>query len=265
MTASRCLHFATLALALALASAAPADAAPVPGDLSIQASIALDVGNSLAALRGGTQSATLTRVAAGAATASSFTDKPTTLSPAALGGALSATGDGVGALFSMSGSLPGASTDALFADYSFLLANASATETFTVTFRASIANDVSASGDDAFAFSQISVKDDSLAELVFSDHAVDTLNPGNNFTLGSANDSFLLTLAPGASLGFTALQSQRGGVFSSPGDYAARLDAFIFIEDITSTGGVPLSAPATPLLVLLALGALGLARRRSSA
>lgn len=255
-----------LLAAVWLLSAGGAMAAPVPLALTITGTVALDSFNSAAALGGASQGGTLTHLSAGAPTSSSFTGNPAGLVPSSLSGALTATGDGIGARFAMSGASVGAENSVgLFADYTLFLSNSSAVETFTIVFRALISNLVDASGADAFAFSDISVRDASISEVLFSDHSVDTFNAGNNLIADSVNDSFSVVLAPGASTTFTALQRQRGGVYAA-GHFSASLDAFLSVDSVSSSGGgnaVPL--PGSLALVVLALGGLALARRRTVA
>ena len=256
-----------LLAALWLLSTGGALAAPVPLALSITGRVALDDVNSAAALGGAAQAGTLRHLSAGAPTTSSFTGDPAGLLPSSLSGALTATGDGIGVRFAMAGTSAGDENSiGLFADYTLFLSNSSAVETFTVVFRALISNLVAASGADAFAFADISVIDASLTEVLFSDHGVDTLNPGNNFNLDSASDIFSVVLTPGASTTFTALQKQRGGVYAT-GHFSASLDAFLSIDSISSSGGGgnPVPLPGSMALVVLALGGLALARRRTAA
>ena len=246
-----------LLAALWLLSSGGALAAPVPLALSITGTVALDSLNSAAALGGASQGGTLTHLSAGAPTSSSFTGNPSGLAPSSLSGALTATGDGIGVRFAMAGASIGAKNDiGLFADYTLFLSNSSAVETFTIIFRALISNVVGASGTDAFAFSDLSVLDASLAEVLFSDHRVDTFNPGNNLNADSAN-SFSVVLAPGASTTFTALQKQRGGVYAA-GHFSASLDAFLSIDSVSSSG-VGNAVPLPGSLALVVLGLAGLA------
>ena len=254
-----------LLAALWLLSTGGALAAPVPLALSITGTVALDGASSAAALGGATQAGTLRHLSAGAPTTSSFTGNPAGLLPSSLSGALTATGDGIGARFAMAGASIGAENSiGLFADYTLFLSNSSAVETFTVVFRALISNGVAASGTDAFAFSDISVLDASLIEVLFSDHRIDTLDPGNTFNLDSAS-VFSVVLAPGANTTFTALQRQRGGVYAT-GHFSASLDAFLSIDSVSSSGGGnPVPLPGSLALVVLGLAVLTLARRRAHA
>jgi|GEM_PF-5334915 len=238
---------------------AAATAAPIPLGLTIQATVSFDLVNSVASQAGASQSGTLNRLVAGIASSSSFVDDPQLAVPSLLAGLLTQTGDGVGASMAQSGVRAEAQTQGLFADYQFNLSNASA-YSYTLVFRGLFTNAVSASGADAFAYSDISVTD-GINELLFSDHRVDTLNPGNNLIADSAGDSFSIVLNAGDSFSFSALQRQRGGVFAA-GDYSASLDAFILLAEVRGgpVQGVP--APGSLLLSLIALGLLPLRRRR---
>jgi hypothetical protein len=248
-----------------------AGAAPLPSGLQVNATVSLDTTNSFDATGGATQAGTLSLTSGGAGSSSSFSGDPATISPSSLMAALTATGDGIGVNFSMSGSLstPGiVSTDGLFADYMFALANTSATETYVISFRAAATNSVSASGPDAFAFSDLSVLDAALAELFFTDYRIDTLNaadPNVNFTLDSASNVFEITLLPGQSTSLTALQRQRGGVFDA-GAYSASLMAFLSIDNVRVTGGGPgpnpVPVPGTLVLFGAGLLMLGATSRR---
>ena len=144
------------------------------------------------------------------------------------------------------------------------LANTSLTETYVLTFHALMTNLVNATGRDAFAQSSISVLNAALLELVFSDYGADTVNPGNNFTLDSVTNIFSLTLNPGASTSFSALQKQRGGGFDQDAAYSASLIGFIELQDIEVRGGRALPLPSTLLLTLAAVfGLLTSLRRRA--
>lgn len=251
--------------ALLLATAAAAQAVPISSSLAISGSIKLDTANSVAATGGASQTGTLKQVVGGSTTTASFSGNPASISANPLAATLTDLGDGFGAHFSMGGSFAGGAmtSDALFADYLLNLVNNSATQTFTITFHATITNAVSATGGDAFAQSDISVKNASNVELLFSDHRIDTLNtgPGNNFALDGGGNSFSVTLAPGQAASFNALQHQRGGVFAT-GTYGADLDAFLFVDSIVGTGDQPLPLPGSLPLAVLALGALSLSHRR---
>jgi hypothetical protein len=248
-----------------------AGAAPLPSGLQVNATVSLDAANSLDPTGGATQAGTLSLTSGGAGSSSSFSGSPATISPSSLTSGLTETGDGIGASFSMSGSLSASgsvTTDGLFADYLLALANTSATETYVISFRAVAMNSVSASGADAFAFSDLRVQDAALAELFFTDYRIDTLNandPNVNFTLDSPSNVFEITLLPGQSTSLTALQRQRGGVFE-PGAYGASLSAFLSIDNVRVTGGGPgpnpVPAPGTLVLFGAALLMLGATSRR---
>jgi hypothetical protein len=245
-----------------------AGAAPLPSGLQVNATVSLDTANSLDPTGGATQAGTLSLTSGGAGSSSSFSGSPATISPSSLTSGLTETGDGIGASFTMSGSLSASgsvTTDGLFADYLLALANTSATETYVISFRAVAMNSVSASGADAFALSDLSVRDAALAELFFTDYRTDTLNPGNNLMLESASNVFQITLLPGQSTSLTALQRQRGGVFE-PGAYGASLSAFLSIDNVRVTGGGPgpnpVPAPGTLVLFGAALLMLGATSRR---
>lgn len=249
--------------ALGLCGANLALATPVPSGLSITGKVSLDTVNSTNVSGGATQSGTLKHVSAGVTTSSSFTGAPAGLSPSLLTGALSSTGDGIGAKFDMSGTGVGANNSfGLFADYALSLSNTSLVETYVVTFRGVFSNSVAATGADSFAFSNISVLDAALNELLFSDYKADTVN-GNSNT-NSASSTFSVTLNPGASASFSALQKQRGGVFADTGGtFSARLDAFLLVDDVVTRGGEPLPLPGTLPLLALSLGVLALKHRRT--
>lgn len=251
---------------LALGLLAPALAAPVPSALSITASVSLDTVNSFAPVGGASQSGSLSHSTSSPGS-SSFTGLPGSLSPSSLSGGLLQTGDSFGASFSMSGSNPNGGTvqtDGLFADFVLNLANSSLTETFTLLFKVSTRNAVQASGPDAFAFSDFSLQDSSLAEIFFTDHRVDTANPGSGFELQSASDSFSIVLAPGASTTLTGLQRQRGGTFGNgPGSYSASLFTSIQLQDVDGSGGnnqIPLPGSLPLALLGLLSGAWALRR-----
>lgn len=253
-------------LAAVLLAGSAAWAVPISSSLSITGSVTLDTGNSFNPVGSAHQSGTLQHVAGGVVTSSSFTDTPSTIGTASLTGGLTDISDGIGAHFSMNGSATASGThqtDGLFADFLLNLSNNSLTDTFTITFRALITNTVAASGGDAFAFSDISVRDASNVEVLFSDHRVDTVNAGNNLTADSMSNTFSITLTPGASASFSALQRQRGGTFQA-GNYSADLNAFLFIDGVTggndnNNNSVPV--PGSLPLVLLGLLSLVASRR----
>lgn len=239
-------------------------AAPIPSGLSITGTIALDTANSLDPVGNATQAGTLSLLSgAGPASTTSFSGTPLSISPSSLSGALTETGNGVGALFTMSGSTPNtnvAQTDGLFADFTLSLANTSGSSTFVVTFRAVAANSVAANGTDAFAYSDLSVRDAGNNEVFFTDFRADTIVGDSQ--IASASDLFSLTLSPGATSTFTALQRQRGGAFDN-GIYSASLDAFLELAsvEVRNGGGNGVPEPGTIALLSIALAAFGVRRR----
>lgn len=240
-------------------------AAPVPTALTINASVGFDLLNSVGP-QNAVQTGQLTHRSGGADATAGFTGNP---AGGPLTGSITQTGDGIGVHFQVSGSSANGSSQAgyLFADYSFSLTNTSATETFTIAFSALYGrsgNTTLASGVDAFAESLFSVLDPSLSEVVFTDFFSDTVNIGNNKALASASNGFSISLAPGQSGTVTAFQKMRGGAFDQ-GSFSADLSAFLRLDDIRSDQVPPPGQIPTPVslpLVLTALGALVLSRRR---
>lgn len=256
-----------LGAGLALSMSAPLHAGPVPSGLSISASVGLDTGNSKAPVGGASQSGSIFHSNSSPGS-SSFSGSPASLSPSSLSANLLQTGDSFGASFSMSGSTGNfttVQTDGLFADFSLNLVNSSLSETFTVLFRVDTRNVVNADGRDAFAFSDLSIKDADLNELYYTDYQADSLNPGNNRADDSLDDSFSLTLAPGQSLAISGLQRQRGGAFGDgSSSYSASLFSTILLEEVRSSGGnnqIPLPGSLPLALIALLGGAWALQRR----
>lgn len=250
-------------LAAAMLVGSSAWAVPISSSLSITGSVTLDTVNSLSPVGSAHQSGTLQRVTGGVMTSASFTDAPSSIGSGVASGSLTDINDGIGAHFSMNGTSTGGTsqTDGIFADFLLNLTNNSLTDTFTITFRALITNTVAASGADAFAYSDISVRDPSNVEVLFSDHRVDTVNVGSNFTMDSANDTFAITLAPGQSSSFSALQRQRGGTFQA-GSYSADLNAFLQIDSVTGGNDNPNTVPLPGSLPLALLGLVSLVASR---
>lgn len=262
------MRSSTLRFGWALATTLVCSAAwagPVPVALSINAKVAFDLVNSSTPVNA-SQAGTLTSRNGGADSTAGFAGAP---SGGPLTGALTQTGDGIGVHFQASGSSANGDSTAgyLFADYTFDLANSSATETFTLVFKAlygGAGNKTNATGVDAFAESLFSVFDTASNEVIYSDFFSDTVNPGNNKSAASGSDEYTLSLAPGQSASFTAFQKMRGGAFDR-GAFDVDLDAFLRLESIQSDRVPPpndVPTPASLPLTLTALGLLALARRR---
>jgi hypothetical protein len=251
--------------ALLLVLGGTALAGPVPAGLSITGTVTLDTTNSYAAVGDASQSGSFSATSAGAVVGTStFGNDPTAPAPSASqSAALTATGDGIGATLQMSGSAStnGANqTDGLFVDYLLSLVNGSATDTFDVTFRVDWTNTVVATGSDAFAHGQLSVFDESNAEVFYTDITADTVNGGADFYSGG--DTFTVSLAPGASYTLTALQQQRGGAFIAASSYNAFLAAYLVLDNVDIVGQPPTGVPLPGTLPLFALGVALLAGSR---
>jgi hypothetical protein len=204
--------------------------------VSITGSISLDTTNSLSGSGGAAQSGTLTLVSHAKAQTATFNGDPALIAPnPSLTGAVVKIGDGIGAHFSMSGSSNGAPavSDGVFSDFSFDLHNPSSSDTYRVTFQATLTNTVSAGGADAYAYGDISLRDAGNVELYFSEHRIDTRteNAGNDLNADATSDVFWIDLAPGATYRVSALQRQRGGALAS-GGYSADIDTFVKVKSV---------------------------------
>lgn len=255
----------TSAAALSLMTAGASWAVPISSSLSIIGTVALDTVNS--ALPGtASRNGTLQAVSGGVASTADFAELSFSTGSNPLTRNLTDLNDGIGARHAASGTND-AAAGLLGIDYSVSLLNNSATETFVINFLAEIINAVSATGNDAFAKSAISISNPAGTEVVFSDFRTDTANPGSstNFNAASASNAFSITLAPGASASFLATQDVEGGVFST-GTFGADMTAFLKIASVTSTGGPTHAVPLPGSLPLVALGlaALLAARRRTA-
>ena len=246
-----------------------ATAGPVPSGLSISGQVSLDVANSSGPTGGGTQSGFFKHVSGGAATTASFSGNPGTLSPSTLSGSLTQTGDGFGSRLVIGGSTTtnaSLTSGSLFVDYLLNLSNSSAF-TYTVTFAGLWSNTVSATGATglgAYAHADWVMQDAAFNELMATDHMVDTVNAGSNFSYDSIAHAFTVILAPGASAAFHGLQRIIGGT-DVIGGYSGDLDAFLQLSSITGgrTGGGNVPLPASVPLVLLGLALLRLTSPRA--
>lgn len=224
-------------------------AAPLPGTLSITASAALDTANS--SLTGATASGTTFATVGGA-------DTPPGASTTA---SFVGTGDTIFVDYVVNGGV-GSAESRLFFDVSFLLANTSATDTYTLSFDIDIALDATVAGSNAFSLNDLSVRDAANNEVFFAFFNADTIASNNSSDPGQGANPLTIVLAPGASTSFTALLGHRGGAFPADGQYTGRGSLSIALQDVTSSGGpTPVPAPATLALVMLALPLLGATRR----
>jgi hypothetical protein len=142
-------------------AATHAFAGPLPSALSVQASLALDIQNSFDPVGQATQSVDLSLVSGGVATGTGVGVPGTVPAvPTGVSGPLTQTRDGLRARFTMA-SDPGGTglTNGLFGDFLFELTNSSAFQTITVVFMAEFSNQVAALGQDSFAHSDISVRE----------------------------------------------------------------------------------------------------------
>jgi MYXO-CTERM domain-containing protein len=234
----------------------------------VTGTIAIDTANSAHAQGGANQTGTLTLTQAGATTSLLLAGDPASMILSALSGALLNLGDGLGARLTVAGNTPGADNGlGLFVDYALYFSNTSATDTYTYTITLSglFANSVSASGTQAFAYSDISVRDAGSNELLYSDERADTATPANNWSFSSADTTYALTLAPGAATQITAVQHVRGGAGAIGDSFTADLNARLVISAL-AINGVPVSNVPTPGALPMALAGLltlTLLRRRA--
>ncbi|NCP64381.1 MAG: hypothetical protein GW763_09330 [Paraglaciecola sp.] len=256
-------------------------AAVIPAEIDITGNVSFSVADSVPFSGTGSQSATMSQILAGAATATTIADvTPTGDNPLGVVSPdrFTDTGDGLGLVANVNGEA-GDIAELFVFDFSFDLANTSATDEFKVYFELSFSNYAKADGSDTYAWSELNLYDSLLSELFFSDLISDTLfgDNANGVDLGSfgveLTDSgtflFDFTLAAGASTSFSAVMKIEGGDFSRLGTFNA--DAMLNInildvEKLTSTPPPPTNdvpAPSAAYLLLIALFGFVCSSRKS--
>jgi len=171
----------------------------------------------------------------------------------------------------------------LFGDYSFVITNNSAIDTFIVNLELAFRNTVLASGTDAFAQSEISLDNvTSATEIFFSDLSSDTVNGNQKYVFpsftnvasgsgGSLVDigSLILsfTLSPGAvvNLGDGSFEVNVDGGALAQGAFSANVTTFISVDSVEKQQAPPPTVPEPKTLFLLVAGLalFRLANRRS--
>jgi hypothetical protein len=212
---------------------------PLNASINITGSTSLDSTSSVANTGNATQSGTLVIISGGVEKTSTFSGNPAPVPPAlafAQTGRIGSLNDGAGARIKTSGlwdgSLTQATTDGLFSDFAFDIANTSTTRSLRVTFRVDLSRLVAATGLDTFAYADLSIRDASNKELYFFERRVDTANPGNEVNVESTTDMFSIDVPPGTSHRITGLQRQRGGALGNAGNYKNEVDAVVVVDNV---------------------------------
>ena len=251
-----------------------ASATPFDSNIAISGSAEFDsTGNPSAPTGNATQSGTLTRIIGGTTTTTTLNGTVVTGADP-LTGSLTDFGDGFGIALNASGSFNDATAeiDELFGDYLFTITNNSLIDTFIVNLKLAFDNRVDASGDDAFAQSEISLDNvTSAAEIFFSDLSSDTVNGNEKYVFpsftnvasgsgGALTDigSLILsfTLAPGAvvNLGDGSFElNVDGGVFT-PGSFSAAVSTLLTVDSVVKQQTPPPTVPEPETLFLLGAG-----------
>jgi hypothetical protein len=248
------LNYGAFAVGVMAFSASLAYAAPIPADLAITGSTAFDHDYSA----GGSGDFSL--VSGGATTTSNYIGSTVTGSNP-LTGPFTATGDGTG--------FDGAAStvDDEFAigfDSELNVMNNHASRAFQVVFLLDWSNVVNATGEDAYADSEITLHDDS-GEIFFSDFISDSLY-GNEVggiatgsfggeIAGSGIERFAYLLNPGGEVNLYLSLTLEGGEYA---DGLAAADASAFL----SVASVPV--PAAAWLFGSALTGLVASKRRKA-
>ena len=154
-----------------------------------------------------------------------------------------------------------AQNEFLFGDYTLVLSNSSATNTFEIVLGVSFAQLLSATGPDAFVIGELRIEDALNNQVAFANHTRDTVNGDSDSPLSPT--SFSVFLAPGQSIQYDGLLSLRGGAFDV-GSYRGEMGAQISVAGVRNVTITPepVPEPGTYLLIAIGLGALVARRQR---
>lgn len=260
--------------ALVLAAVLPsqsAEAVPIDPALSITGQVTFD---GVFSFVDGNASQSGTMVLISGGTASQSTISGTTVTGAdPLAGALTETGDSVGATGSIAGGPADGDENLLGIDLTIDVNNTSASDPFKVTFKVLFDNVVDSNGPDAFAESEFTVDDPSNLEVFFTDITSDTLfgDDKNGVALGTFGEqvtdmgmaTFDVVFSPLAMGTITAFFTMEGGAFEPESGHSGELSAFLRIESVMNQGTpTPVPEPGTLALFGAGLGAMILIVRR---
>ena len=149
------------------------------------------------------------------------------------------------------------------------MANNSASDIYTVTFRLIFENRVNADGPDAFADSNLFLTDSlNVDDIFFSDIKSDTLfgdevggaltgTFGNELVQGNSADLFTYTLNPTDVVNLNMSWTLEGGDFDTMGLATASMSARLLVDSVT----VKTPLPGTVVMVALGIVLLPLQRR----
>ena len=285
MMTQRTIGGMVLCAALGLGSAA--QAVPFTTDLSINGSVEFDPSAISQVVGNASQGGSLLLTSGGVGSASAINgivaDAP---NPQA--GALTDFGDGVGALFNMTGAFDGNTAQSTMeAGYGISIDNTSLTNTYKVTFKATYENAVFAAGvfnnlpgvpdelEGAFLDGEMFLNDlngptelfftDAISDVVFGNELrrVGTGNIGG-FEVDAGMMFFDVIIDPSSTINLAGFQDLEGAAFlETANNYNGFLNVFIEIDDVMDiTVRNPVPEPLTAALGLMGLGVLGAGLRR---